>query len=760
MRSLFLQSIILIILIFPQFIFSQSIQLDSVQIERVARTCQLWGHLKYFHPYLDDNDINWEKAFTDNIELVITANNNNQFGKAVQKMLDALKDPATKVVMKRKKSANEDDKIKYPLIEFIQDSILLVTINNYKDLVNTKYVREQFLSLREKLPKCNGIIFDIRSPNDIEGLKGWLSYYFTLIEKHLSKNLLQLPGLKSRFHNGFEPEDIGSRSYYSGFYIKDEKKIFPSPDAVDKNILFIVNKNAEVPRIAFALQKAGKTKIMSPDSINDALLVEKEIFELNDSVSVRIRLNEIYNTDIIMDYIIPPDMGQTEVLKMAIRLMNDQSDSYSYNKNNKEVSPTINMKQIESDSFYPALGHRLLAAAKIWTVIHYFFAYKHLMEEDWNDILKEYILPFALASDSLSYHLTVAEMYKHIQDGHGKIRSKVINHYFGTACPPIVLRYIENHFVVTNIFPDSIYAVNNIEVGDIILDVDSEKLKNRANRITNYIAASNKSALFNYISRVILNGQENSDVKLKIKKQDGEIKKITLPRKKKYNKYYYQYRTGRNHLPIYQLINPDIGYADLDRLTIEMVEPMFKEFKKTKGIIFDMRGYPKGTAWSIAPYLTSKEKVFAANFKRFSPMGINLGAYENIVLFDQKIPPPKSPTYHGLTVMLIDERTQSQAEHTGLFFEAANNTKFIGSQTAGANGDITSFNIPGNITLLFSGHDVRHIDGRQLQKIGLVPDVKVKPTIAGIGKGKDEVLDKAKEYMKILINKKSPLYKK
>ena len=52
--------------------------------------------------------------------------------------------------------------------------------------------------------------------------------------------------------------------------------------------------------------------------------------------------------------------------------------------------------------------------------------------------------------------------------------------------------------------------------------------------------------------------------------------------------------------------------------------------------------------------------------------------------------------------MLIDERTQSQAEHTGLFFEAANQTKFIGSQTAGANGDVTRFKIPGNVTLSFS----------------------------------------------------------
>lgn len=97
--------------------------------------------------------------------------------------------------------------------------------------------------------------------------------------------------------------------------------------------------------------------------------------------------------------------------------------------------------------------------------------------------------------------------------------------------------------------------------------------------------------------------------------------------------------------------------------------------------------------------------------------------------------------------MLIDERTQCQAEHTGLFFEAANGTEFIGSPTAGANGDVTNFLVPGNITLGFSGHDVRHADGRQLQQIGLQPKIPVKPTISGIRAGKDEVLEAAIRYL-------------
>jgi C-terminal processing protease CtpA/Prc len=108
--------------------------------------------------------------------------------------------------------------------------------------------------------------------------------------------------------------------------------------------------------------------------------------------------------------------------------------------------------------------------------------------------------------------------------------------------------------------------------------------------------------------------------------------------------------------------------------------------------------------------------------------------------------------YQGKTVMLIDERAISQAEATGLFFEAANGTKFIGTNTAGANGDITNITAPGGIFIVFTGVAIQHADGRQLQRIGLVPDIEVRPTIEGIQNGVDEVLARAIQYLQDEIN--------
>ena len=174
---------------------------------------------------------------------------------------------------------------------------------------------------------------------------------------------------------------------------------------------------------------------------------------------------------------------------------------------------------------------------------------------------------------------------------------------------------------------------------------------------------------------------------------------------------------------------------------------MFAAMNGTKAIIFDMRGYPYGTGWSIAPRLNTNKATVGAIFRR--PQLSESADFETRTTFsfEQALPKTKGAIYKGRTVMLIDERAMSQAEYTGLLFEAANGTRFIGSNSAGAVGDRPTMVLPGGIYVSFTGHDVRHTDGRQVQRIGLVPDVALRPTIAGIRQGRDEVLERAIAYI-------------
>jgi C-terminal processing protease CtpA/Prc len=48
---------------------------------------------------------------------------------------------------------------------------------------------------------------------------------------------------------------------------------------------------------------------------------------------------------------------------------------------------------------------------------------------------------------------------------------------------------------------------------------------------------------------------------------------------------------------------------------------------------------------------------------------------------------------------------------------------------------------------MISGIGIYYPDGRETQRIGIVPDVEVKPTIDGIKNNKDEVLEKATKWI-------------
>jgi len=228
---------------------------------------------------------------------------------------------------------------------------------------------------------------------------------------------------------------------------------------------------------------------------------------------------------------------------------------------------------------------------------------------------------------------------------------------------------------------------------------------------------------------------------LELQGVDGKIREVRMERKPR------PYAPPANPGEIVRTLPGNIGYMDLTRLDRPGVAAAFEKVKDTQALVFDMRGYPNGTAWSIAPRINTRNAKVGAQFRRSQVSAFSAEEGDAGFYFAQPLPPlpPDTPKYTRPTVMLIDDRAISQSEHSGLFYEAAAGTRFIGTPTAGANGDVTTFTLPGGILVSFTGHDVRHADGGQLQRKGLVPHVEIAPTRAGLHDGKDEVLDRALE---------------
>jgi C-terminal processing protease CtpA/Prc len=313
--------------------------------------------------------------------------------------------------------------------------------------------------------------------------------------------------------------------------------------------------------------------------------------------------------------------------------------------------------------------------------------------------------------------------------------SAALDEEIGVAGLGVIVQRIEGQPAVTAI-PNEAARTAGLAIGDVIVSVDGEAFEARAQRLRKYIAASNPWGHALRADATALRGAPGSTAALVVRGKDDKPREVRIQR---------VITPPRPTGDPYKLLEGGVGYVDLNILERAQVDAMFTAFEKAPSIVFDMRGYPNGTAWSIAPRLNVRGTKMAAMFFRQLVGGQEEAAR---LQFLQPIPPTEGPLYKGQTVMLIDERTISQAEHTGLFLEAANGTKFIGTRTAGANGDVTTTCLPGNVCVMFTGHDVRHADGRTLQRVGLEPDIEVRPTLKGLRDGKDEVLDRALAFLR------------
>ena len=67
----------------------------------------------------------------------------------------------------------------------------------------------------------------------------------------------------------------------------------------------------------------------------------------------------------------------------------------------------------------------------------------------------------------------------------------------------------------------------------------------------------------------------------------------------------------------------------------------------------------------------------------------------------------------------------------------------VGGATAGTNGNINPFAVPGGFQIVYTGMRVRKRDGTPHHGVGIRPTVPVARTLRGVAEGRDEVLERA-----------------
>ena len=387
---------------------------------------------------------------------------------------------------------------------------------------------------------------------------------------------------------------------------------------------------------------------------------------------------------------------------------------------------------------YPDAGFRLLALYRYWNYVQYYFPYKNLIGEDWDNVLKEFIPVFSAASNELEYKLAVLSLITRIHDSHAVIMSKepVLDHYRGLRYAAVELSFVEGEAVVSGYHDKGLGKSTGLLPGDIIEQINGKPVEEIIRERFPFTPGSNDATRFRDLAPDLLRTNApwiNVNYSRNGTSQDTRIQS--------YPAGTFNIHKSYPNDTCFKLLSPEVAYLYGGTVTPAYIPSIIDalESKSIDGLIIDMRTRPYVSYYDeLCDYLLPKTM-------QFSSTSTGSVMYPGLFTIDDEewVGKRNRNFFKGKVVILINEYAQSGAEFHTMAFQVAPNVTLIGSHTAGADGNMIRMKLPGGVTTSFSGVGIYYPDGTETQRVGIVPDIVVKPTIEGIREGRDEVLERA-----------------
>jgi C-terminal processing protease CtpA/Prc len=385
---------------------------------------------------------------------------------------------------------------------------------------------------------------------------------------------------------------------------------------------------------------------------------------------------------------------------------------------------------------FPAPGYQMLALFRWWNIVQYWAPDRDVAGQFWPAVLQEFIPEIALARDKDAYQLALFKLVAKLNDTHANLWSSLeVRPPVGACWLPAQVRWVQNKAVVWRVAAPDDAADAGLKRGDVIEKMDGAAVTALFEKWAPYYADSNQAARMRDMTAFMTRGS-CGPVGLDVTRAGKAVHVEAARVQGNGNTPQWHDQPGET----FQLLSKDVAYVKLSTIKAEDVPGYFEKAKGTKGIVIDIRNYPSEF---IASAMGSMLAVTPTKFVAFTRADLaNPGAF----WFDaEQVIEPGTPHYGGKVAVLVDEVSQSQAEFTAMALRAMPNTIVVGSTTAGADGNVSEIPLPGGVHTMLSGLGVFYPDRRPTQRVGIMPDVVVTPTIEGIATGRDEVLERAVE---------------
>lgn len=384
----------------------------------------------------------------------------------------------------------------------------------------------------------------------------------------------------------------------------------------------------------------------------------------------------------------------------------------------------------------------MLFLARQWNVLRYWFPYRDIMDRSPQEILPESVADFLASDSELERKRARLRLGAHSNDSHVGIGA-----YEAAASPafecvlPYSMSFVEGRLVVDGIsMPES----GPLQRGDVITRMGDRDISDMMREYTPLTAHSNQAYLERRMAGRFSRGECGT--------HDFAIerggKAMTIPvertdaREIRFNAYPSKERRGE----VIQTLAGGVTYAGVPRLKLTHVDELIERANAGTGLILDIRGYRDDfTVFAVGGALVDEETPFVT---------FTMPDYATPGRFTWGATLPLTPDQQGRritvpVVLLVDAGAISSSEYHAMGWRAGGAT-VIGSTTAGADGNASQLPLPDGSSMNFTGLGVFYPDRSPTQRIGIVPDIEVRPTIAGIAQGRDEVLDAALDHLAAL----------
>lgn len=408
--------------------------------------------------------------------------------------------------------------------------------------------------------------------------------------------------------------------------------------------------------------------------------------------------------------------------------------------NNQYVKQTpVNVSYIETQyAGIPQddMAYRLLGVAKFWNAIDSYSPNRNLTDRPWNDVLAEYI---ALAFDrSVGFSSLYSKMVSELCDTHANSWYVPI---FGGRFVPLMCKFAEDRLFVT----DTCSLVsNNFKIGDEIILIDSVSPIKRLNELAPYIPHSNRSSLLRVGSyATLLTAKDEVRVEYVREGKTYTSMVSSVDGSKFINRRFPPQNVPSK--PEFKEVADGVGYINIGSLTCKDEKDLEIFLASHDKLIIDLRTYPAeyDVLHKLLPTFFFSQAREAAEV--LLPQAHRPGSFIRATISTKKTSDPDK-LYKGKVVLLVNAHSQSMSEYFTMLLQTIPGSVTVGSQTAGADGDVTKIQLP-YASFYITGAGICYPDGTNAQRNGVKIDKVVELSAEGIMRGVDEQLQAAIDHL-------------